>query len=141
MATGQRGRRGKRLEQAVLSMFKQYRRVGIHAQQNHARQLADGRFVGRHDFDFQIYYQGRFMVFDAKECQAKRWETRNAKPHQIAGLAQVVKHGGEAFFLVWFVPENRLVKVGLDVVTDPERRSITSADGIKTNLDIVGAFA
>ena len=102
--------RGRKLEHAIRELFKQYNKLNIHCQQNHPEMLQDGTFARKHGFDFQMFYRGKFYAFDTKECATKTWTLSKATPHQLKALLDVENNGGEAFFLVWFKFQGRLVK-------------------------------
>lgn len=132
--------RGKQLELAVRALFARYAERGIHCQQNHPRQLHDGTLVERHGFDFQIFYRGQFIAFDAKECHRRRWPLDKATLHQLKALLDVEANGGEAFFLVRFVTLRKLVKYPAPMVKMALASGVPSlqpSDGIETTLNIL----
>ena len=136
-----RANRGKELERAVLKLFERYAERGIHCQQNHPKQLHDGTLVERHGFDFQIFYAGRFIAFDAKECVRRRWPLDKATLHQVKALLDVEANGGEAFFLVRFKTLGQLVKFPAHLVQTALASgvpSLTPGDGTATSLNILG---
>ncbi|MBO4304667.1 MAG: Holliday junction resolvase RecU [Lentisphaeria bacterium] len=132
--------RGKGLERAIRKLFESYRSRGIHCQQNHPEQLFDGTITHRHGFDFQIYYKGRFLAFDAKECASHSWPLDKAKMHQLKALLDVEKNGGEAFFLVYFTKDKRLVKFAASLIQESitnGEKSISQEKGTFTALNIL----
>jgi recombination protein U len=135
------GNRGKSLEKAVKRLFESYESRGIHCQQNHPEQLADGTRVKRHGFDFQILYNGKFYAFDAKECGLSAWPLDKAKPHQVKALLDVASNGGEAFFLVYFTNSKDLVKFDIKIVQTAiikGEKKISPCEGKKTTINILG---
>ena len=133
--------RGKGLERAIKKLFESYQSRGIHCQQNHPEQLFDGTITHRHGFDFQIFYQGRFIAFDAKECASNTWPLDKAKLHQLKALIDVDQNGGEAFFLVYFTCEKRLIKFPAVVVRNhlaSGAPSLSADFGIETSIDLLG---
>lgn len=133
--------RGKNLERAVRKLFDRYESRGIHCQQNHPEQLHDGTLIKRHGFDFQIFYNGKFIAFDAKECSKATWPLDKAKIHQIKALFDVYNNGGEAFFLVYFTNEKKLVKFHVQVVKlaiEANKKSLPPFAGEPTTIDILG---
>lgn len=136
------GNRGKQLEKMVLKLFDQYRKAGIHCQQNHPEQLSDGTFIKRHGYDFHLYYKERFIVFDAKECKSTSMHiATNLKPHQLNDMMCIKKNGGEAFFMVYFFIDKVMIKLDIDEAVrliDEGRKSITSDDGEKIKLNFLG---
>ena len=133
--------RGKRLERAIRKLFVSYQSRGIHCQQNHPEQLFDGTITHRHGFDFQIFYNGRFFAFDAKECASHAWPLDKAKLHQLKALLDVENNGGEAFFLVFFTGQRKLVKFAASMV----QNALTNGDsslspyrGSSTTINILG---
>lgn len=135
------GNRGKSLEKAVKRLFESYESRGIHCQQNHPEQLHDGTLVKRHGFDFQIFYQGKFYAFDAKECGLLAWPLDKAKPHQVKALLDVANNGGEGFFLVYFTNSKDLVKFDIKIIQTAiikGEKKISPCEGEKTTINILG---
>lgn len=133
--------RGKSLEKAVKLLFERYESRGIHCQQNHPEQLHDGTLVKRHGFDFQIFYNGKFIAFDAKECARSSWPLDKAKMHQIKALFDVYNNGGEAFFLVYFTKLRKLIKLPISTVMkalEVGEKKLSPDSGILTTIDILG---
>ena len=136
-----RANRGKALERAVCILFERYAERGIHCQQNHPKQLHDGTLVKRHGFDFQMFYQGQFFAFDAKECHRNRWPLDKATLHQLKALLTVEDNGGEAFFLVHFTTLHKLVRFPAYKVNTALASGVPSlqpSDGNETSLNILG---
>jgi recombination protein U len=135
------GNRGKNLESAIKKLFECYESRGIHCQQNHPEQLHDGTLVKRHGFDFQIFHNGTFYAFDAKECALKEWPLDKAKPHQVKALLDVADNGGVAFFLVYFTQSKELIKFDVKTVQlaiiNGEKK-ISPYNGKKTTINILG---
>ncbi len=135
------GNRGKNLERAVKKLFESYESRGIHCQQNHPEQLHDGTLVKRHGFDFQIFYHGKFIAFDAKECALLAWPLDKAKPHQVKALLDVDTNGGEGFFLVYFTKVKELVKFDIKIVQSAiieGGKSLPPSAGTKTTINLLG---
>lgn len=133
--------RGKTLEKAIKIFFSVYESRGIHCQQNHPEQLFDGTLVKKHGFDFQIFYENHFYAFDAKECNRKTWPVDKAKMHQLKALLTVEQNGGDAFFLVWFKPLEKIVKFPASLVQiklTEGAKAIAPEDGTETTLNILG---
>jgi recombination protein U len=133
--------RGKSLEKAIKKLFESYESRGIHCQQNHPEQLHDGTLVKHHGFDFQVFYQGKFYAFDAKECALKAWPLDKAKPHQLKALLDVEANGGDAFFLVYFTKQNILVKYSAKIIQSAiinGQKKLLPLEGNPTNINILG---
>ena len=134
------GNRGKSLEKAIKKLFESYASRGIHCQQNFPEKLFDGTIVNRHGFDFQIFYQGKFFAFDAKECAANRWPLDKAKIHQLKALLDIEQQGGNAFFLVHFTSLKKLVKFYAHTVQETlinGNSSLCQKDGEATTINIL----
>jgi len=133
--------RGRGLEHAVKELFKQYEKLGIHCQQNHPEQLHDGTLVRKHGFDFQIFHNGTFYAFDCKECAPKNWPLDKAKLHQLKALLDVENNGGEAFFLVYFKFQGKLVKFPASFIRDMIQSNVKSVSpewGDATTINLLG---
>lgn len=133
--------KGKMLEKAIRKLFAAYESYGIHCQQNFPEQLYDGTLINRHGFDFQIFYKGRFIAFDAKECARSVWYLDKAKLHQVKALFDIYSNGGEAFFLVYFTGSKRLIKFRIDIVKNALSNKInhlSPEDGEATTINLLG---
>ena len=133
--------KGKTLEKAIRKLFASYESRGIHCQQNHPEQLHDGTLIKKHGFDFQIFYQGKFYAFDAKECALPAWPLDKAKPHQLKALLDIEQQGGEGFFLVYFTKNKKLVKFNAKIVQESiinKNSKIFPESGEVTTINILG---
>lgn len=136
-------RKGGSLELAITRLFEGYKDKGIHCQQNHPKMLPDGTFAKAHGFDFQIFYQGRFIVFDAKECGGERIAVSNFKMHQIKAMYDVVQQGGEGFFLVYFYGNKKLRKFPVEKLIpmmEEGARAFSPDDMEETDIDLIGVY-
>lgn len=125
-------RRGHHLEQRIDEVIFHLNSIGIHAHKNHVRRTATGIYLEGESFDYEVFSRGKFTCFDAKECNTKRWSLKNAKRTQVENLLNCQKHGADAFFLVYFVPEGKLVRFDADTVNDSlcsGTKSLVSSDG------------
>ena len=139
--TNNSGNRGRGLEKAIKKLFASYESRGIHCQQNHPEQLHDGTLVKRHGFDFQIFYKNKFYAFDAKECALPAWPLDKAKVHQLKALLDVAANGGEAFFLVYFTGEKKLIKFGAEIIQKAiinGQKKIHPQAGEATTVNLLG---
>jgi penicillin-binding protein-related factor A (putative recombinase) len=140
IAEKKRPPRGKSLERAIRKLFASYESRGIHCQQNHPEQLHDGTLVKKHGFDFQIFYNGKFYAFDAKECALTAWPLDKAKPHQLKALLDVEYNGGEGFFLVYFTKMKKLIKFSAKKVQNAiinKSHTLSPEDGESTTINLL----
>ena len=131
-------RRGHILEQRIDEVITHLNSVGIHAHKNHVRRMVTGIYLEGESFDYEVFSHGKLTCFDAKECNAKRWNLKNAKRTQVMNLLNCQKHGADAFFLVYFVPENKLVRIDVDIVhiaIFSGIKSLVSSDGVIWNWE------
>jgi penicillin-binding protein-related factor A (putative recombinase) len=132
--------RGRSFERAIRKLFASYESRGIHCQQNHPEQLHDGTLVKKHGFDFQIFYNGKFYAFDAKECALTAWPLDKAKPHQLKALLDVEYNGGEGFFLVYFKKTKKIIKFNAKIVQDAiinKKHTLSPEDGESTTINLL----
>lgn len=125
-------RRGYIFEQNLSKVAKYLDSIGIHMHKNHANRLQNGTFVEGEPYDYDVITHGHFHCFDAKECQSARWNLSNAKPQQVNNLLKCQRNGAEAYFLVYFVPENHIVRFNADFVKQAladGKKSLTSKEG------------
>lgn len=51
--------------------------------------------------DYNGIYQGKYIEFDAKECQSKTsFPLSNIHEHQILHMERIIRHGGIAFLII-----------------------------------------
>ncbi len=51
--------------------------------------------------DYNGIYQGKYIEFDAKECQSKTsFPLTNIHEHQILHMERIIRHGGIAFLII-----------------------------------------
>ncbi len=73
--------------------------------------------------DYNGIYRGRYIDFEAKECQQDRFPFRNIHPHQIDHLDSVLYHGGIAFLLISFTNHNEVYLIDASYVIDKYRNA------------------
>jgi recombination protein U len=57
--------------------------------------------------DYNGIYRGKYIDFEAKECQAKAsFPFSSIHPHQVEHLRSIIEHGGIAFLLIRMVVYN-----------------------------------
>ena len=121
-AAGMRQERGKHLEREIDRLISWLDEQGIHGHKNHVKRTEGGVYLEGEPFDYEVFCNGKFAAFDAKECHERRWNLANAKLSQIRHLLNLRKHGADAFFLVYFAQSKRLVKFDVELV----RKAIAS---------------
>lgn len=70
------------------------------------RRIYDMKYTPEKPFDFELYYKGNFIVFEAKH-EKGRLRFRNIKRHQIENMKKVERNGGIAYFLVRIEDEKK----------------------------------
>ena len=98
---------------------------GVHMHKNHARRTTEGVYIEGEPFDYEIICDGAVHCFDAKECEEKRWNLKNAKPRQLNNLLICAKNGAEAYFLVLFKPD-KVVRFDAEVVRSALEKGVKS---------------
>ena len=109
-------RRGYYLEQQLDKVLAHLNAIGIHAHKNHVKRTEGGIYLEGEPFDYEVFAHGKLTCFDAKESHNKRWSLSNAKPMQVKHLLDCHDHGADAFFLVYFVPEHKLVRFDVRMI-------------------------
>lgn len=93
--------------------------------------IVDAYFEKQSTTDYNGVYRGRYIDFECKETQsATALSFHNISPHQIAHLKKVIRHGGIAFFLIYFVKRDEIYLLDAQVVIDSyehqeERKSLS----------------
>ena len=98
-------RRGFAFEIQLERLARHLNSIGVHMHKNHARRTAEGVYIEGEPFDYEVISHGKVHCFDAKECEGKRWNLKNAKLSQLNNLLICAKNGAEAYFLVLFKPD------------------------------------
>lgn len=109
-------RRGFEFENELNRVCKYLNSIGIHMHKNHARRTVNGVYLEGEPFDYEVIADGVIHCFDAKECAAKSWSLKNAKLNQLNNLLVCQKNGAQAYFLVWFTHENKIIRFDVDVI-------------------------
>lgn len=110
--------RGKQLESQIDKLINYIRSIGYFGAKLHPKRLNDGKYIEGEPFDYFIVTPDYKCCFDAKECNATLWSLDNAKPHQVDYLKKCKNSGVDAFFLVYFFKNKKLIKFDVDVIID-----------------------
>lgn len=92
--------------------------------------------------DYNGIYKGKYIEFDAKECQSKTsFPIKNIHDHQIKHIKNIINHGGIAFLII-YMNENYYLLKGedlLEFLNKETRKSIPyniiENKGIKLNYN------
>lgn len=70
----------------------------------HNARIVDAYFEKQSTTDYNGVYRGKYIDFECKETKSKTSiPFTNISKHQIKHLEKVIKHGGIAFFLIYFI--------------------------------------
>lgn len=72
------------------------------------------RYTKKSTVDFTGVTQGQFVSFDAKQCNAPRFEFSRLQEHQESYLKNAHKQKGLSFILILFTKENELYKLTIN---------------------------
>lgn len=125
-------RRGYEFEAELNRVSKYLNTNGIHMHKNHARRTEQGVYLEGEPFDYEVISGGVIHCFDAKECSGNRWNLSNAKPSQLNNLLVCHKNGAQAYFLVWYRKEDKVVRFDAELVRQKivdGQKSLTSKEG------------
>ncbi|MBQ7197542.1 MAG: Holliday junction resolvase RecU [Synergistaceae bacterium] len=109
-------RRGAEFENELNRIATSLNSIGVHMHKNHARRTNSGIYLEGEPFDYEIIANGVIHCFDAKECKAKSWNLSNAKINQLNNLLVCQRNGAQAYFLVWFKNEHKIIRFDADLV-------------------------
>lgn len=118
------------LEQNLAVIYK--RATPIHIvkvdYKNNCR-IKDAYFEKQSTTDYNGIYKGKYVDFECKETKSKTsLSLNNISSHQIKHLEMVQKHGGIAFFLLFFYLLNEVYLLDasyiIDIYYKKERKSI-----------------
>lgn len=138
-------RKGNKFEAQIDKVIEYVLSQGYEAHKNYCNRTIDGHYIEGEPFDFEIFIKGLWLCFDAKECNSKKWQLSNAKTKQVYHLLRCKKAGIDAFFYVWFVKDNKLVKYDVDYINKliiNNQKSVAPDDGVPYDLgkEVVNAI-
>ena len=99
----------------------------------HNAKIVDAHFEKQSTTDYNGVYRGKYVDFECKETKSHTALTfNNISKHQIEHLQKVLKHGGIAFFLIYFVELGEVYLLDASYVIDryhhlEERKSLSLA--------------
>ena len=126
-------RRGYEFENELNRLAKYLNSIGVHMHKNHAKRTESGVYLEGEPFDYEVLKGGgELHVFDAKECNSKRWNLNNAKLSQLHNMLVCQKNGAQAYFLVWFRLSNKIIRFDVDLIQQAladGKKSLCEEDG------------
>lgn len=131
-------RRGFTLETQFNNLIKYVNASGGHAHKNNASRLIDGTFVQGEPFDYEVFIDGKMMMFDAKECKADKWQFFDKDVKQAENLKNCKANGFDAFFAVYFYNTKKLIKFDVDIFIKAladGRKSLTPSEGSEWSFE------
>ncbi len=84
-------------------------------------------FAQTSTLDYNGIYKGKYIEFDAKECKSTTsFPLSNIKKHQINHIANIIRHGGITFLIIFMNNEFYLLegKIILEYIYNNDRKSI-----------------
>ncbi len=76
--------------------------VKVHYPCRNAAKIVEAYFKVPSTTDYNGIYKGKYIDFEAKECQKNNFPFQNIHQHQIDHLNNVLRHGGLAFLIISF---------------------------------------
>ena len=125
-------RKGFEFENELNRVSKYLNSIGIHMHKNHARRTESGIYLEGEPFDYEVISNGVIHCFDAKECASKTWNLNNAKLSQLNNMLVCKKNGAQAYFLVYFREEKKIIRFDVDVIKSAliaGKKSMKSEEG------------
>lgn len=90
------------LENDVAVIYKKPTPIGIvDVDYKHGAVINKAYFKEPSTLDYNGLYQGKYIEFDAKECQSETsFPLKNIHPHQLEHIKKVINHGGICFLII-----------------------------------------
>ena len=90
------------LEHDLAIIYKKPTPIGVvDVDYKHGAVINKAYFKEPSTLDYNGVFEGKYIEFDAKECQAKTsFPLNNIHDHQIKHIENVIKHGGIAFLII-----------------------------------------
>lgn len=95
-----------------------------------AERLQDGTYISGEPFDYEIFLPNYKAVFDAKECETRKWHMVDKDIKQCDELKKCKNAGFKAYFLICFEGKDvRMVDVDVAIETLKRGSKTISAEG------------
>ncbi|HIZ77917.1 MAG TPA: Holliday junction resolvase RecU [Firmicutes bacterium] len=108
--------KGRYLETQVEKVIAYLKTMGYWGQKNYPYRTDSGIYIDGEPFDYYIITNKVKLAFDAKECNSARWQIREKDIKQANNLVKLSRCGFDAFFLVYFVHEDKVIKFDIATV-------------------------
>ena len=103
--------------------------VSVSYPKRSAARITEAYFKVPSTTDYNGIYKGKYIDFEAKECQKTSFPFSNIHPHQIAHLESILYHGGIAFVILAFTRLHEVYLIEAPFVIDQykngQRKSLT----------------
>ena len=118
--------KGKELETQINKLINYINANGYHAHKNNPCRTQSGKYIAGEPFDFEIFTDTYHCVFDAKECHDTVWRLKPKDIKQAENLKHCKNAGIDAFFLIYFFPLRKLLKIDVDKVIEILKSGVKS---------------
>lgn len=116
------------LEHDIAIIYKKPTPIGIvDVDYKHGAEIKKAYFKEPSTLDYNGIYRGKYVEFDAKECQNKTsFPLKNIHEHQLQHIKKILHHGGIAFLIISMNEKFFLFKGEdlLDFMKNEDRKSI-----------------
>lgn len=132
--------KGQYLEKQIDKVIEYVKSLGGWGQKNHPHRTDDGVYLEGEPFDYYLMTKDKRMAFDAKECHSERWQLKPKDIKQANNLKRLKNCGFEAFFLVYFVHEKKVIRFDVDSVLhvlEQNRKHLKSFEGVDYRFEDV----
>lgn len=103
--------------------------VSVSYPKRSAARITEAYFKIPSTTDYNGIYKGKYIDFEAKECQKTSFPFTNIHPHQIEHLNSILYHGGIAFVILAFTKLNEVYLIEAPFVINQykngQRKSLT----------------
>lgn len=138
-------RKGASLESQIDALCANVNALGYHAHKNHPHRLASGTYIEGEPYDYEVFlrYDGGRLYhacFDAKECDDEVWHMKKKDLVQAENLKHCQNAGIDAFFLIYFIPLKRLLKIEAETVVKVlkgGRKTVPAALGVPWEINAI----
>jgi len=107
-------RKGQFLESQIDKVIEVVKSQGYWGQKNHPHRTEKGTYLEGEPFDYFIITDKVKYAFDAKESHSIRWQFKQKDIKQANNLKKLKKCGFDAFFLVYFANEHKVIRFDVD---------------------------
>ena len=105
-------------ENQIDKLIKKIDELGYHAHKNTATRSHFGNYIEGESYDYDMFLNGYIACFDAKSTSKNTYSIVKKDIKQINILKKCKRAGVDAFFVIYFSKDKKILKYDVDVLID-----------------------